>query len=966
MVNNISGNISQVSVSGEQVSAENLRKSDKGKEPLKKNIKSVAEDTFKEYHIESSQKQIVSTFKNITHHIKEIEQHLKDKKDEINIDDSIADVLRDCEQLSEIVSDSPVQQKLDLIHKNINKLESSYLKLETKRQNLLKICGDLKQISSQQFKIANKEHSLAKSKQEASLLLNEFQNVNKKLYQRLDRELQKVSKPAELEAWKTNLEKIKIKQDILQLKKSEQEIQERIENNLDELNQEDDNKLLVMTFRTQLDDLFKQTKIWAETNDLSSLQDLRTKHQTILKGLSGFEERINIRRERPIIDQLVLNSFGSYVHKELKQEASEKLVNYLIEVGTANFPADIEDRINSITPNQQARLHLVTKYEKELHEAAPFLRDSSSSKEGGRVTVPSLPQKGMPIDPDHLLKDYKVKITKQNGDTWKAYIEHGKGRAKTRSEYPAGETKGVSYHEAAAWVHAQLDHKFYIESELAEELKEIAAALGLEPGVMKLIENVRDFTGRKAFGNIANASVFISQGIESFLKKTEEVAQGIDVAHKQTEEVEQGIDVVHKQTEEVGEGIKSAIEEVNKQLEMASAGCDVAAGLALILPSLLEFKKAHTMKKELIELNQKKQDYIKEAERQKQSFVIEYQRYAATYQMNEGIILPTMSDMRSYLKGELKRVQQEFPADVDRLEQIKNLINFAQEISHLNEEVKAVTKTMKTQQRALHAKFTNTANGFVSALATSAKAGIALHGLLHPGALSATAQTAALGLGAVAAPLLIGTGLGQLGFDSIAMHKTLHKKDDLKSIIKTLKTAENKGVQILSNNQIALLDDIKHMELRNINRQTVSTSMGITADVGLIAVGAVSLASIIVGATTLGVGVVAVPVVAGTALAGKMIYDAASKVVEDKEQRKLMENNPSLSDIGIIARLHETLRGYETNEGAQLIAEKLLKDYYGIGDPDTFLKATEELVHKYKDLMIESHKMKLLQTVQLQ
>ena len=118
---------------------------------------------------------------------------------------------------------------------------------------------------------------------------------------------------------------------------------------------------------------------------------------------------------------------------------------------------------------------------------------------------------------------YGVQLTKNESGCWVADIkDKSKGNHKTHSHsFTSKKTGDDGYHEAAAWVHAVLDHKFYIESEFQDDLNNIARGFGIAAGSLLLLENALDIAQRRLGGGVATGITMVSTGTDSFKKPVE-------------------------------------------------------------------------------------------------------------------------------------------------------------------------------------------------------------------------------------------------------------------------------------------------------------------------------------------------------------------------------------------------------------------------------------------------------------
>jgi len=516
---------------------------------------------------------------------------------------------------------------------------------------------------------------------------------------------------------------------------------------------------------------------------------------------------------------------------------------------------------------------------------------------------------------------------------------------------PQGQIGAVGYNIAAAWVHTKLDHKFYVETGFKGELDDIAKELEIAPQALMLLGDLAtDLLPRKLGGTITAQIGMVSQGVDAF-KKGE--SDGVSKAALET------------------------AEKFNTTLEATSASFDIA-GLLLIIPSILEARKAHKIRLEVNELRKQSADASKKTGDKQKELKNKYNNYYnkkrpekvqeklksldfkfETYQGMDafGVYLNKTEKalMSRKTLAEKEGNNRRINGINNKINEIKEMRKLAQDLVRMNEETRQLSKETKTLAKNMLIKITASSTGIITSLAAGSKAVITLN-QIATGTVNLTATTASAALGLFGGPLVVGSAAAQLVADSLVLDKNVRRKKVLRRTIKNLLARKDSdGKDILNNTEKELLKNIKHLEMRNINRKLISMSMGVTADVAGIAVGTVATVSVIVGAATMGVGVVAVPIIAGVAVGAKIGADAYMKWQDDKEQKEYMEKSPELSDIGIVARLRETIESRDKQPGAAAIAEDLLRHYYGM-DPEVFVHVTAELEGKYQDLQLQKQR----------
>ena len=369
-------------------------------------------------------------------------------------------------------------------------------------------------------------------------------------------------------------------------------------------------------------------------------------------------------------------------------------------------------------------------------------------------------------------------------------------------------------------VHAVLDHKFYIESEFQDDLNNIARGFGIAAGSLLLLENALDIAQRRLGGGVATGITMVSTGTDSFKKPVE----GALAAQK-------------------------AIEATNTSLQVTSTAFDIG-GFFLIIPSILEARKAYRMNQEVKQIDKKVDEFGVKLEEVKNDLLSDYGKYSDKHTTRPVKELKTYQDYKNFIDTlETDREQLKLnltnPNNKKRITEIDKMFKKTEQMFDLADLMSPLIETRNDLKSGLTIKIVTSSTNIITTLASTTKAGLAIAQLA--GNLNAAGAVAATGLAAFAAPFLVVGGIAQLGFDSYQLDKNIHKKSQFKEVFKELNDAVDRhGNNILKKNEIDLLKDIKYMEMRMINRKMVSTSLGITGDVAAIAVGGVAVASVVV------------------------------------------------------------------------------------------------------------------------
>jgi hypothetical protein len=638
------------------------------------------------------------------------------------------------------------------------------------------------------------------------------------------------------------------------------------------------------------------------SGDYSAEEDLDGFHKEVLECCTAVDKRMTnevdaiandsiaeacnqaaeMRMNDPVLQKACLKIFGPYVAKEIKREAAANMTNQLVAnmIDLGNGLGVVPGK--TIDTQDFEKLLLVQEYERKKNKYFP-MTDFSRHKEV------SIKQKFTLKSHKNEENDYSVKLTRTSMGQWKATIKDQKTHPPTVSTFTSNGSGGHSdYLKASAWVHAQLDQKFY-EKDFTKDLTRIAWDLGIASQTLNMIGNTTDVV-RKVTGVVADHVGMVDQITES--------AGQTDIA------------------------------------KMVGAGADIV-GLCMLLPAIMECYKAHETRQEINEAN----EMVKELTEQREKILDDLEKKCKRMNIGEFKRDAKLIDMKVLFEKKLGKAIKNNSSEIIT---ISGMIDSVEKCLPLEGQIKGHEKNSAELKVKFAEKITTASISATQALVSGSKAGIALS---HIGASGTAAAAAALGLGIAIGPLMMVGGAVKGVFDARRLMRLTDKKH---GVISTMKKLEEDQTIQKNESLVALLKDIEKMELRNLKKDIGSNAFGVSTDALMIGTGVVALASALHAPGTGGLSLVIVPVLAATALLAKTGYDAGTKLMIDRQQKELLATMPDASDVGIMARLHAALKTGSPEE-VRLLKKHLIRGYYDI-DPRIFMDVTHGLLEKYSEL----------------